>query len=241
VLRKYLPSYLFVTPDCFQYLLVVMSALSHTTSSQMLSAYARRGLGMTILRNTLAEPLQKICAQRSLNLEINPLKVYQEYVADVETRTGQRCDLPACESAEQAALLPVVAEICARRLVQLLDCCRTLLTRIIDGVESIPYVVALALDSCIFCLRLSSLCPFRKRFVICVITRWHYRVTHVYRACLYLNFSNFVIFISPIPDTVCVGLRGSCRAWAAQDSPRPTGTASARWSAGTFICDISTR
>jgi hypothetical protein len=106
---------------------------------QMLSAYARRGLGMTILRNTLAEPLQKICAQRALNLEINPLKVYQEHVADVETRTGQRCDLPACETAEQAARLPAVADICARRLVQLLDCCRTLLTRIVDGVESIPY------------------------------------------------------------------------------------------------------
>jgi Ras GTPase-activating-like protein IQGAP2/3 len=112
---------------------------ANSCTTQMLSAYARRGHGTTILRNTLADNLQAICSRKDFNLEINPLKVYQDYVQDTETKTGQKCTLPPCETAEQASQLPEIAAICAARLSQLLQCCSELLTRIVDGVESIPY------------------------------------------------------------------------------------------------------
>lgn len=41
----------------------------------MLSAYARRGNGLAVLKETLCPPLNEICARKDLNLEINPMKV----------------------------------------------------------------------------------------------------------------------------------------------------------------------
>lgn len=48
---------------------------NNTAITQMLSAYAKRGQGFQILRDILAEPLQKIVTQKDLNLEINPSTV----------------------------------------------------------------------------------------------------------------------------------------------------------------------
>jgi hypothetical protein len=40
-----------------------------------LTAFAKRGIGLTVLHTILAAPLKRICAQTELNLEIDPLKV----------------------------------------------------------------------------------------------------------------------------------------------------------------------
>lgn len=113
---------------------------ANTCITQMLSAYARRGHGLTILKNTLAAPLQHICAQKELNLEIDPLKVLSQYQAEYETQHGKKCALPACETGQAAMQVPEVAVIVQTRLQQLLEICETLLHRIIDGVDSVPYV-----------------------------------------------------------------------------------------------------
>ena len=48
---------------------------ANTAVTQMLSAYSRRGLGLSVLKDILAEPLAKITSEKDLDLELNPVKV----------------------------------------------------------------------------------------------------------------------------------------------------------------------
>lgn len=47
---------------------------ANTAITQMLSAYARRGQGLSVLKEILEEPLKSLVARKDLNLEINPSK-----------------------------------------------------------------------------------------------------------------------------------------------------------------------
>ena len=67
---------------------------ANTAITQMLSAYARRGQGLGVLRDILEKPIQELVARRDLNLEINPSKVYQQLITDYETETGKTSPLP---------------------------------------------------------------------------------------------------------------------------------------------------
>lgn len=62
---------------------------SNTAVTQMLSSYARRGQGLTILKEILGDPIREICADKTLNLEVQPLKVYTQLITDHEMKTGQ--------------------------------------------------------------------------------------------------------------------------------------------------------
>jgi len=48
---------------------------ANTAITQMLSAYAKRGQGLSILRDILQSPLQQITANKTLNLEVDPIRV----------------------------------------------------------------------------------------------------------------------------------------------------------------------
>ncbi|ETO25151.1 hypothetical protein RFI_11994 [Reticulomyxa filosa] len=48
---------------------------ANTAITQMLSAYARRGQGLGVLREILEKPIREMVQQTSLNLEINPVEV----------------------------------------------------------------------------------------------------------------------------------------------------------------------
>ena len=52
--------------------------------TQMLSAYSRRGLGLSVLQDMLAEPLLEITSDSGLDLELNPVKVFNEIVQEYE-------------------------------------------------------------------------------------------------------------------------------------------------------------
>ncbi len=45
---------------------------ANTAITQMLSAYARRGQGLSILKDILEQPLKEITSRKDLNLEIDP-------------------------------------------------------------------------------------------------------------------------------------------------------------------------
>ncbi|MES1916946.1 MAG: hypothetical protein MHM6MM_008715 [Cercozoa sp. M6MM] len=78
---------------------------ANTAITQMLSAYARRGQGLGVLRSILAEPLQDIVRSTNvdkLNLDIHPLKAFQSVVQDSETSTGKPWDGPKANTNEEA-------------------------------------------------------------------------------------------------------------------------------------------
>jgi hypothetical protein len=59
----------------------------------------------------LTPVLNEIFADSALSLEINPVKVYEAYIIDFETRTGQPCPLPKKVEPEEAANTPEIKKI----------------------------------------------------------------------------------------------------------------------------------
>jgi Ras GTPase-activating-like protein IQGAP2/3 len=75
-----------------------------------------------------------------LDLEINPLKVYERMIAKIEEETGTLpASLPKGVTAEQAAENEQVQAIIEPRLTKLTDIATIFLNTIISGLEETPY------------------------------------------------------------------------------------------------------
>eukprot|EP01006_Ploeotia_vitrea_P031861 TRINITY_DN64153_c0_g3_i3.p1 TRINITY_DN64153_c0_g3~~TRINITY_DN64153_c0_g3_i3.p1 ORF type:complete len:649 (-),score=387.13 TRINITY_DN64153_c0_g3_i3:60-2006(-) len=112
---------------------------ANTATTQMLSAYAKRGQGLSVLKDVLQEPIQRVVANKQLNLEINPMKVYMQIIQEYETTTGQVSDMNKNVDDATAAAHPKVREIIPGRVKQLLEICEEILQRIVTNVDSVPY------------------------------------------------------------------------------------------------------
>jgi len=107
--------------------------------TQMLSAYAKRGQGLTILRDILEAPLKELQSLKDLNLEIDPSKVLLQLITDYETKTGKKSDLPRDLDQMQAAENKEVKAVIDQRIKDIERFADMFLSRIIAAVESIPY------------------------------------------------------------------------------------------------------
>ncbi len=106
----------------------------------MMTTYTRRGPGQGYLKVVLAERINSLIEVKELDLEINPLKVYERMVAQIEEDTGSLpATLPKGVTAEQAAENAQVQEIIKPRLTMLMEIANLFLTTIIDGLEETPY------------------------------------------------------------------------------------------------------
>jgi len=107
--------------------------------TQMLSAYAKRGQGLTILRDILEAPLKELQSLKDLNLEIDPSKVLLQLITDYETKTGKKSDLPRDLDQMQAAENKEVKAVIEQRIKEIERFADMFLSRIIAAVDSIPY------------------------------------------------------------------------------------------------------
>lgn len=106
----------------------------------MMTAYTRRGPGQSYLKAILAERIESLIELKDLDLEINPLKVYEKMVSQIEQSSG--ClppDLPKGVTAEEAAANSKVGEIIEPRIQMLTEIANSFLDTIIRGLEDIPY------------------------------------------------------------------------------------------------------
>lgn len=106
----------------------------------MMTTYTRRGPGQSYLKSVLADRLNSLIEIKDLDLEINPLKVYETMVEKIEA-SGE--SLPAGltrgVTAEQAAANENVQRIISPRLDMLIEIANSFLDTIIDGIEETPY------------------------------------------------------------------------------------------------------
>lgn len=106
----------------------------------MMTTYTRRGPGQSYLKAILAERINALVELQDLDLEINPLKVYEKMRNEIEETTGQAPpDLPQGITAEQAAENREVQKIIAPRVKMLTEIANTFLDTIIRGLDEIPY------------------------------------------------------------------------------------------------------
>ena len=113
---------------------------ANTPVSRMMTTYTRRGPGQTFLKEVLSQKINRLIEMHDTNLEINPLKVYDELIQEYEERTGQPpAHLPRGVTAERAAESREVRERIAPRLKTLDDIATSFLETIIAGLEQTPY------------------------------------------------------------------------------------------------------
>ncbi|KAI0906287.1 GTPase [Ustulina deusta] len=113
---------------------------ANTPVSRMMTTYTRRGPGQSFLRTVLADRINSLIELQDLDLEINPLKVYERMCEQIEEDTGSLpASLPKGITGEQAADNLQVQAIIEPRLTMLTDIANGFLITIIDGLDEAPY------------------------------------------------------------------------------------------------------
>ncbi|KAK5942240.1 RasGAP protein [Knufia obscura] len=112
----------------------------NTPVSRMMTTYTRRGPGQSYLKEVLSSKINSLIELDDMDLEINPLKVYENMVKEIEESAGTLPDdLPRAVTAEFAAEHPQVQAIIEPRLKTLSDLAEGFLDEIIVAVEEAPY------------------------------------------------------------------------------------------------------
>ncbi|KAK5082096.1 RasGAP protein [Lithohypha guttulata] len=112
----------------------------NTPVSRMMTTYTRRGPGQSYLKEVLSEKINSLIELDEMDLEINPLKVYENMIKQIEESTGTLPeDLPRSVTAEFAAEHPQVHAIIDPRLRTLSNLAEGFLDEIIVAVEDAPY------------------------------------------------------------------------------------------------------
>lgn len=113
---------------------------ANTPVSRMMTTYTRRGPGQSYLKNVLAQRINALIEHKDLNLEVNPLQVYEQMIQQIEEDSGVLPpSLPRGVPTEVAASHPDVQAIIQPRLTMLQEIADTFLTTIKDSIEAVPY------------------------------------------------------------------------------------------------------
>ena len=112
----------------------------NTPVSRMMTTYTRRGPGQSYLKEVLAEKINSLTELSDVDLEINPLKVYENMVKQIEEDTGNLPeDLPRAVTAEFAAENSQVQAIITPRLKMLTEIAEGFTSTIFEALEDVPY------------------------------------------------------------------------------------------------------
>ncbi|RKF74528.1 GTPase-activating protein [Golovinomyces cichoracearum] len=113
---------------------------ANTPVSRMMTTYTRRGPGQSYLKTVLAHRINSLIELKDLDLEINPLKIYERLMDEPEEDIiGQATEISKGTTAEQAAENAQVQAIIEPRLITLMEIADKFLTTIIEGLEETPY------------------------------------------------------------------------------------------------------
>lgn len=113
---------------------------ANTPVSRMMTTYTRRGPGQSYLKSVLAERINSLIEHKDLNLEINPLKVYEQMINQIEEDTGALPpNLPRGVAPETAANNPDVQAIIAPRVTMLMEIANSFLATIMESIDQVPY------------------------------------------------------------------------------------------------------
>jgi len=113
---------------------------ANTPVSRMMTTYTRRGPGQAYLKTVLSERINSLIELKDLNLEINPLKVYEQMVSQIEEEKGSLPDdLPRGVTSEAAAQNADVQAIIQPRVNMLIEIANSFLATFLASTEQVPY------------------------------------------------------------------------------------------------------
>ncbi|BFZ56423.1 RasGAP protein [Savitreella phatthalungensis] len=113
---------------------------ANTPVSRMMTTYTRRGPGQQYLKSVLSERIHALLDQADLNLEINPLKVYEQLIDQLTLENGQEpAHMPRAVSLETITNNREVIAIMSPRYVMLVELANAFLETILASIDDIPY------------------------------------------------------------------------------------------------------
>lgn len=112
---------------------------ANTPVSRMMTTYTRRGPGQSYLKSVLSERINNLIEYNDIDLEINPLKVYEQMIIDIEMETGKPSTMRRGLTQEEAGQDPNVQAILAPRLKTLEEIANSFLSTIIKSIDQVPY------------------------------------------------------------------------------------------------------
>jgi Ras GTPase-activating-like protein IQGAP2/3 len=113
---------------------------ANTPVSRMMTTYTRRGPGQSYLKTVLSERINSLIEHKELNLEVNPLKVYEQMINQIEENTGSLPPhLPRGVPPETAAANPDVQAIIVPRLSMVMEIANSFLDTILESLDQVPY------------------------------------------------------------------------------------------------------
>ncbi|CAB5293984.1 uncharacterized protein OCT59_018234 [Rhizophagus irregularis] len=113
---------------------------ANTPVSRMMTTYTRRGPGQSYLKSVLSERINNLIEHKELNLEINPLKVYQQMIKKIEEDTNSLPQgLPRAVTPDVAAANTDVQAMIAPRIKMLMEIANSFLNTIIESIDQVPY------------------------------------------------------------------------------------------------------
>lgn len=113
---------------------------ANTPVSRMMTTYTRRGPGQQYLKLVLSDRINSLIEHEQLNLEINPLKVYEHMVDDMTQQTGREpASMPRSVAPELMSTNKDVLKIMEPRYTMLMEIANAFLTTIIENLSNIPY------------------------------------------------------------------------------------------------------
>src|SRR5579859_4418752 len=110
----------------------------NTPVSRMMQTYTRRGPGQLYLKNVLGNRINSLIEHADLNLEINPLKIYEE-LAKLEAQKNPSIPPRAGVTPEEAEMDKNVQETIPPRVDILMQLATSFLNTIIDSIDQVPY------------------------------------------------------------------------------------------------------
>ena len=110
----------------------------NTPVSRMMQTYTRRGPGQLYLKNVLGNRINSLIEHSDLNLEINPLKIYEELSKLEEAKDPSGMIKPGV-TPEEAAQNKNVQEAIPPRVAILMQLANSFLNTIIESIDNVPY------------------------------------------------------------------------------------------------------
>lgn len=106
----------------------------------MMTTYTRRGPGQSYLKTVLSDQINYVTSKlKDVDLEINPLKVYESLANEQSSIRGSIHGMPKSVTAEEAAENSQVQKVIGQRVGQLMQIANFFLDTIINGLEETPY------------------------------------------------------------------------------------------------------
>ncbi|KAI8318384.1 putative ras GTPase-activating protein sar1 [Martensiomyces pterosporus] len=111
----------------------------NTPVSRMMTTYTRRGPGQAYLKNVISDEINRVIENADANLEINPLKVYEELYQERVDNGLPVDNFPRGVTTEEAANNPLVRAAVQPRLDELTRIANRFLDTIIEHKDDTPY------------------------------------------------------------------------------------------------------